>query len=88
MEDLAKYGPAKRPDKQCIDTYQTDDYGNLIDDKVSKGPYYCMDPTGAHLSTAVSCMYLKILWQEGEPVKLQSRSLPKSSTSRHFAFSF
>ncbi len=46
MEDLAKYGPAKRPDKQSIDTYQTDDYGNLINDQISKGPYYCMDPTG------------------------------------------
>jgi hypothetical protein len=46
MEDLAKYGPAKRPDKQSIDTYQTDDYGNLINDQIPKGPYYCMDPTG------------------------------------------
>ncbi len=46
MEDLAKYGPAKRPDKQSIDTYQTDDHGNLINDQVPKGPYYCMDPTG------------------------------------------
>lgn len=48
MEDLAKYGPAKRPDKQSIDTYQTDDYGNLINDKIPKGPYYCMDPTGEY----------------------------------------
>ena len=47
MEDLAKYGPAKRPDKQSIDTYQTDDYGNLNNDKIPKGPYYCMDPTGS-----------------------------------------
>ncbi len=46
MDDLAKYGPAKEPKKQGIDTYQTDDYGNLINDKVPKGPYYCMDPTG------------------------------------------
>jgi hypothetical protein len=47
MEELAKHGPAKRPDKQSIDTYQTDDYGNLINDQVPKGPHYCMDPTGA-----------------------------------------
>lgn len=29
MEDLAKYGPMKRPDKQGIDTYQTDDWGEM-----------------------------------------------------------
>ena len=39
-------GPAKKPDKQCIDTYATDDWGNLINDKIERGPYYCMDPTG------------------------------------------
>eukprot|EP00283_Hemiselmis_rufescens_P008824 CAMPEP_0173427632 /NCGR_PEP_ID=MMETSP1357-20121228/6779_1 /TAXON_ID=77926 /ORGANISM="Hemiselmis rufescens, Strain PCC563" /LENGTH=285 /DNA_ID=CAMNT_0014391515 /DNA_START=48 /DNA_END=905 /DNA_ORIENTATION=- len=52
MDDLAKYGPAKRPDKQGIDTYQTDDYGNLINDKVEKGPTYCMDPTGRRTGEA------------------------------------
>jgi hypothetical protein len=30
MEDLALYGPMKRPDKQGIDTYQTDDYGKPL----------------------------------------------------------
>ena len=34
------------PCKQCIDTYATDDWGNLINDKIERGPYYCMDPHG------------------------------------------
>jgi hypothetical protein len=46
LEELAKYGPAKPSDKQCIDTYATDDWGNLINDKIQRGPHYCMDPSG------------------------------------------
>ncbi len=37
-EDLAKYGPAKAPDKQGIDTYS--------EQPVVAGAFYCMDPTG------------------------------------------
>lgn len=37
-EELAKYGPAKRPDQQGIDQYQ--------ETQVDKGPHYTMDPTG------------------------------------------
>ena len=52
MEELTKYGPAKRPDKQCIDTYTTDDHGNLINDQIQRGPHYCMDPTGRRTGEA------------------------------------
>lgn len=52
MEELAKYGPAKRPDKQCIDTYTTDDHGYLINDKIPRGSHYCMDPTGRRTGEA------------------------------------
>lgn len=37
-EELAKYGPAKLPEKQGIDSYS--------DDAIQKGPHYTMDPTG------------------------------------------
>lgn len=37
-EELAKYGPAKQPDKQGIDQYS--------EEPVQKGEFYCMDPTG------------------------------------------
>lgn len=37
-EELAKYGPAKQPQKQGIDTY--------AEENVEKGEYYLMDPTG------------------------------------------
>lgn len=36
--ELAKYGPAKQPDKQGIDTYD--------ENSVTKGKFYLMDPTG------------------------------------------
>eukprot|EP00290_Baffinella_frigidus_P015233 CAMPEP_0180146678 /NCGR_PEP_ID=MMETSP0986-20121125/18687_1 /TAXON_ID=697907 /ORGANISM="non described non described, Strain CCMP2293" /LENGTH=284 /DNA_ID=CAMNT_0022091849 /DNA_START=47 /DNA_END=898 /DNA_ORIENTATION=- len=52
MDDLAKYGPAKPGDKQCIDTYATDDYGNMINDQIPRGPHYCMDPTGKRTGEA------------------------------------
>lgn len=38
-EELAKYGPAKHPEKQGIDQYANDQ-------AVEKGEFYCMDPTG------------------------------------------
>lgn len=37
-EELAKYGPAKQPDKQGIDQYS--------DEPVQKADFYTMDPTG------------------------------------------
>jgi hypothetical protein len=37
-EELAKYGPAKQPEKQGIDQYS--------EDKIEKGQHYLMDPTG------------------------------------------
>jgi hypothetical protein len=37
-EELAKYGPAKHPDKQGIDQYS--------DQAVEKGDFYLQDPTG------------------------------------------
>ena len=36
--ELAKHGPAKKPDQQGIDTYS--------EDAVEKGEHYAMDPTG------------------------------------------
>ena len=36
--ELAKYGPAKHPDKQGIDTYD--------ENAPQKGEFYTMDPTG------------------------------------------
>jgi hypothetical protein len=87
MEDLAKYGPAKRPDKQSIDTYQTDDHGNLINDKTPKGPYYCMDPTGKSFENM--CLYggRVIDFKQGDVLgKPQNQSFKRSSTSR-FSYS-
>ena len=37
-EELAKYGPAKLPDKQGIDEYS--------EEAIDKGQHYLMDPTG------------------------------------------
>ena len=37
-EELAKYGPAKLPEKQGIDEYS--------EETIEKGPNYLMDPTG------------------------------------------
>jgi cilia- and flagella-associated protein 298 len=64
MEDLAKYGPAKKPDKQCIDTYATDDWGNLINDKIERGPYYCMDPHGKRTGEAPEPRLAEIIIKE------------------------
>jgi hypothetical protein len=64
MEDLALYGVAKKPDKQCIDTYATDDWGNLINDKIERGPYYCMDPTGKRTGEAPEPRLAEIIQRE------------------------
>ena len=64
MDDLALYGPAKKPDKQCIDTYQTDDWGNLINDKIQRGAYYCMDPTGKRTGEAAEPRLVEIIQRE------------------------
>jgi len=64
LEELALYGPAKKPDKQCIDTYATDDWGNLINDKIERGPYYCMDPTGKRTGEAPEPRLAEIINKE------------------------
>lgn len=48
-EELAKYGPAKHPHAQGIDTY--------ADAPVQQGEHYCMDPTGRRTGNGecVSC---------------------------------
>lgn len=51
--ELAKYGPAKHPDKQGIDTYSEGD--------VEKGPHYNMDPTGRRTGNACSPEVAKVL---------------------------
>ncbi len=45
--ELAKYGPAKAPDKQGIDQYQ--------EEPVEKGPHYTQDPTGRRTGNGESC---------------------------------
>ncbi|KAG1664520.1 hypothetical protein FOA52_007784 [Chlamydomonas sp. UWO 241] len=52
-EELAKYGPAKQPDKQGIDEYQ--------EDKVEKGTHYMQDPTGRRTGNACSPEVAKVL---------------------------
>ena len=47
-EELAKYGPAKHPDKQGMDEYQ-EDFGH---GPVEKGPQYKPDPTGRRSGNA------------------------------------
>lgn len=45
--ELAKYGPAKQPDKQGIDTYD--------ESVVDKGVFYEMDPTGRRTGNGEAC---------------------------------
>ncbi|GLC60944.1 hypothetical protein PLESTB_001698200 [Pleodorina starrii] len=52
-EELAKYGPAKRPDQQGIDQYQ--------ETPVEKGPHYTMDPTGRRTGNACDPEVAKVL---------------------------
>ncbi|EFJ46517.1 hypothetical protein VOLCADRAFT_62351, partial [Volvox carteri f. nagariensis] len=52
-EELAKYGPAKRPDQQGIDQYQ--------ETSVEKGPHYTMDPTGRRTGNACDPEVAKVL---------------------------
>ena len=56
-EELAKYGPAKQPDKQGIDQYS--------EEPIEKGPHYLQDPTGRRtgngvLHARVSCHKHKV----------------------------
>jgi hypothetical protein len=44
--ELAKYGPAKHPDKQGIDTYE--------ENAPPKGEFYTMDPTGRRTGNGVA----------------------------------
>ncbi|GIL57388.1 hypothetical protein Vafri_12633 [Volvox africanus] len=52
-EELAKYGPAKRPDQQGIDQYQ--------ETPVEKGQHYTMDPTGRRTGNACDPEVAKVL---------------------------
>lgn len=52
-QELAKYGPAKHPEKQGIDEYQ--------EDKVEKGANYTQDPTGRRTGNACSPDVAKVL---------------------------
>jgi len=52
-EELAKYGPAKLPEKQGIDQYS--------ETPVEKGPFYNMDPTGRRTGNACSPDVSKVL---------------------------
>eukprot|EP00798_Chlamydomonas_sp_ICE-L_P025563 gene25563-11213_t len=52
-EELAKYGPAKHPEKQGIDQYQ--------EDATEKGPHYIEDPTGRRTGNACSPDECKVL---------------------------
>lgn len=51
--ELAKYGPAKHPDKQGIDTYS--------EEAIEKTQYYNMDPTGRRTGNACSQDVAKVL---------------------------
>lgn len=44
-EELAKYGPAKQPDKQGIDQYS--------EEPIDKGTHYLQDPTGRRTGNGV-----------------------------------
>eukprot|EP00878_Enallax_costatus_P023901 GHUV01025462.1.p1 GENE.GHUV01025462.1~~GHUV01025462.1.p1 ORF type:complete len:232 (+),score=73.45 GHUV01025462.1:102-797(+) len=57
-EELAKYGPAKQPDKQGIDQYS--------EQAVEKGQFYCMDPTGRRTGNACDPELAKKLVHELE----------------------
>jgi hypothetical protein len=50
-EELAKYGPAKHPDKQGIDEY--------AEAPVEKGPHYTMDPTGRRTGNGKSMVWIR-----------------------------
>lgn len=52
-EELAKYGPAKLPDKQGIDEYQ--------EESVEKGAFYLQDPTGRRTGNACDPKVSKVL---------------------------
>ncbi|KAG2433099.1 hypothetical protein HYH02_012802 [Chlamydomonas schloesseri] len=52
-EELAKHGPAKRPDQQGIDKYQ--------ETPVEKGPHYSEDPTGRRTGNACDPEVAKVL---------------------------
>lgn len=57
-EELAKYGPAKHPDKQGIDEYQ--------EEEVKKGEFYTQDPTGRRTGNACSPEVSKVLMKTCE----------------------
>ena len=56
-EELAKYGPAKHPEKQGLDQYQ-EDFGN---GPVEQGPFYNADPTGRRSGNACDPNVSKVL---------------------------
>jgi hypothetical protein len=79
-EELAKYGPAKHPDRQGIDQYS--------EEPVEKGPHYNMDPTGrrtgngacapAAWGLAPPCALLdeRAGWQGQGPGSAEGRAAP------------
>lgn len=52
-EELAKYGPAKQPDKQGLDEYAEPG-------TVDKGPHYSADPTGRRTGNGKSYSFATI----------------------------
>lgn len=53
-EELAKYGPAKQPDKQGLDEYAEEG-------QVTRGPHYAADPTGRRTGNACAPEVAKVL---------------------------
>lgn len=51
--ELAKHGPAKKPDQQGIDTYD--------ENPIDKGEFYQMDPTGRRTGNACDPNHAKVL---------------------------
>lgn len=56
-EELAKYGPAKLPEKQGIDTYS--------EEKPDTGLFYNMDPSGRRTGNGASRMHACCGMQDG-----------------------
>eukprot|EP00899_Mesostigma_viride_P024189 jgi/Mesvir1/4955/Mv11448-RA.1 len=64
-EELAKYGPAKHPDKQGLDEEVEGMKGMTLDDgpKPTRGPFYKPDPTGRRTGEACDPEVAKVLFK-------------------------
>lgn len=88
MEDLALYGPMKRPDKQGIDTYQTDDYGTFHNNRAPSTRAFPPEPLSlppqATLSTTRCPRGLPTAWIQRAAAlgRLPNPSWQKSFRSR------